>query len=112
MFLQSGSFFRKGVDDEEDFEFWDRVTVFVISVHRARRRHTDARIVMTCGLGEENLTNNRQLAQALARQGHDVSLAEVPGRHNWRSWRAAFDPALLTLLQGSDHPTERGEAHG
>ena len=34
LFLQSGSFFRKRVDDEEDFEFWDRVTAFVTSVRR------------------------------------------------------------------------------
>ena len=29
------------------------------------------------------------------------------------NWEAAFDPALLTLLQGSDHSIERpGGAHG
>jgi enterochelin esterase family protein len=111
--LQSGSFFRKGVDDEEDFEYWQRVTAFVTSVRRARRRHTNALIAMTCGRDEENLTNNRQMAQTLARQGHDVSLAEVPGRHDWPSWQAAFDPHLLTLLQGSDHVDDRaGGAHG
>jgi enterochelin esterase family protein len=104
LFLQSGSFFRKRVDDEEDFEFWDRVTAYVSSVRRARRRHTDARIVMTCGLSEGNLANNRQMAQTLAASGHDVTFHELPGRHDWRSWQAAFDPFLLTLLQGSDEP--------
>lgn len=112
LFLQSGSFFRRRVDDEEDFEFWDRVTAFVTSVRRARRRRTDARIVLTCGTGEGNLTNNRQMAEKLAASGHDATLHELPGRHDWRYWAAALDPFLLTLLQGSDHRTRRaGEAH-
>ena len=113
LFLQSGSFFRKRVDDEEDFEFWDRVTAFVTSVRRARRRRTSARIVMTCNTDEGNLANNRQMAEVLARTGHDVAFHELPGRHDWRDWAAAFDPFLLTLLQGSGHPKPRpGEAHG
>ena len=98
LFLQSGSFFRKRVDDEEEFEFWDRVTTFVTNVRRVRRRRTDAHIVMTCGTAEGNLTNNRQMAQTLAASGHDVSFTELPGRHDWRSWEAAFDPYLLDLL--------------
>lgn len=98
LFLQSGSFFRKRVDDEEDFEFWDRVTAFVSSVRRVRRRRTDARIVMTCGTGEGNLTNNRQMSQTLRRSGHDVALAELPGGHDWPSWHSAFDPHLFDAL--------------
>ena len=104
LFLQSGSFFRKRVDDEEDFEFWDRVTAFVTSVRRARKRRTDARIVMTCNVGEGNLANNRQMCQTLAATGHDVTFHELPGRHDWRYWQAGFDPFLLTLLQGSGAP--------
>ena len=113
LFLQSGSFFRRQVDDEEDFEFWHRVTAFVSSVRRARRRRTDARIVLTCGTDEGNLTNNRQMAERLAATGHDATLHELPGRHDWRFWANAFDPFLLTLLQGSEDPNRRaGEAHG
>jgi enterochelin esterase-like enzyme len=104
LFLQSGSFFRKRLDDEEDFEFWDRVTAFVAGVRRARKRRTDARIVMTCNAGEGNLANNRQMAQTLAAIGHDVTFHELPGRHDWRYWEAGFDPFLLTLLQGSGSP--------
>ena len=114
LFLQSGSFFRKGLDDEEDFEYWERVTAFVASVRRKHRRRTEARIVVTCGGDEGNLSNNRELAAALTRQGCDVTFAEIPGgRHDWPSWQVAFDPLLLTLLQGSDHRNDRaGEAHG
>jgi enterochelin esterase family protein len=104
LFLQSGSFFRKRLDGEEAFEHWGRVTAFVASVGRARRRRTDARIVLTCGTEEGNLANNRLMARTLERTGHDVTLAEVPGRHDWRCWQAAFDPFLLTLLQGSGSP--------
>src|SRR6476660_7120528 len=98
LFLQSGSFFRKRVDDEEDFEYWHRVTKFVTDVRRVRRRRTDAHVVMTCGTEEGNLANNRQMAQSLAESGHDVILAEVPGRHDWRSWQAAFSPYLFDAL--------------
>lgn len=98
LFLQSGSFFRGRLDDEEDFEYWDRVTTFVTTVRRARRRRTDARLVMTCGTAEGNLANNRQMAQTLAGSGHDVSLAEVQGGHDWRSWQAAFSPHLFDSL--------------
>jgi enterochelin esterase family protein len=98
LFLQSGSFFRKRVDDEEDFEFWTRVTTFVTNVRRVRRRRTSARIVLTCGTDEGNLANNRQMAQSLAASGHDVIFTELPGRHDWPSWESAFDPQLLDLL--------------
>ena len=112
LFLQSGSFFRKRLDDEEDFAFWERVTAFVTSVRRTRRRRTDAPIVLTCGTEEGNLANNRRMAQTLAASGHDVTLHELPGRHDWRFWERGFDPFLLTLLQGSEHRTRRaGEAH-
>lgn len=98
LFLQSGSFFRKRVDDEEDFEYWHRVTRFVTDVRRVRRRRTDAHVVMTCGTEEGNLANNRQMAQALTRSGHDVVLTEAPGGHDWRSWQAAFFPHLFDAL--------------
>jgi enterochelin esterase-like enzyme len=111
LFLQSGSFFRKRLDDEEDFEYWDRVTGFVTSVNRARRRRTDACIVLTCGDAEGNLANNRLMNRVLARTGHDVAFHEVPGRHDWPSWQAALDPFLLTVLQGSGPPDpSRGRA--
>lgn len=98
LFLQSGSFFRKRIDGEESFEHWDRVTTFVSQVSRARRRRSHARIVLTCGSAEGNLRNNQLMARTLERQGHDVDLDVVPGRHDWPSWHRAFDPHLLDLL--------------
>ncbi|MEO7753730.1 MAG: alpha/beta hydrolase-fold protein [Terracoccus sp.] len=98
LFLQSGSYFRKRVDDEESFEHWDRVTDFVSSVRRARRARTDAQIVITCGDAEGNLTNNRQMAQTLDRLGHETHFAQLRGGHDWRSWQSGFDPHLLQVL--------------
>jgi len=46
----------------------------------------------------ENLKNNRLLASALAAQGYDVHLAEVPDLHNYTAWRDALDPDLTRLL--------------
>lgn len=110
LLLQSGSFFRRGLDDEESYEHWARITDFVSSVRRARKQRGDARVAMTCGADEENLTNNRQLARALARQGQTVDLTVVPGRHDWPQWRAAVRLALPTLVCYPIEPDTRREA--
>ncbi len=55
--------------------------------------------VLTCGLAEENLANNRQMAATLAAQGYAARLVEVPDAHNYVGWRDAFDPALADLLR-------------
>ena len=109
LFLQSGSFFRKRIDGEESFVHWERVTGFVSQVGRARRRRTDARIVLTCGASEGNLANNRLMAHTLERQGHDVHLAVVPGRHDWPSWQRAFHPHLLDLIAAAVHTSAHPE---
>ena len=58
-------------------------------------------VTMTCGLAEENLANNRQMATKLARQGYRAQLVEVPDAHNYVGWRDAFDPALTALLRNA-----------
>lgn len=104
LLLQSGSFFRRGLDDEESYEHWQRIIDFVASVRRARKQRGDAVVAMTCGADEENLANNRQLAHALDRQGQAVDLTVVPGRHDWPQWRAALRLALPTLVDRSIAP--------
>ena len=54
---------------------------------------------MTCGTAEENLSNNRAMADALDQQGYELNLHEHPDAHNWVSWRDTFDPHLVKLLQ-------------
>ena len=47
---------------------------------------------MSCGALEENAANNRDMAAALRRAGHDVTLREVPDLHNYTAWRDAPRP--------------------
>ena len=56
---------------------------------------------MTCGSDEENVYNNRLMANALAAQGYDARLVEVRDLHNYTCWRDALDPHLTRLLRGS-----------
>jgi hypothetical protein len=55
-------------------------------------------VTLTCGVVEENLANNQQMAAALLAQGYTSRLAVRPDAHNYVGWRDAFDPALLDLL--------------
>jgi len=97
LFLQSGSFFRPDTDGQEkSFAGFAAVTDFVASLDTVTGPLL--RIGMTCGLGEENLTNNRLMAQTLTRLGHEVSFAEVPDAHTYTGWRDALDPHLVELL--------------
>ena len=40
------------------------------------------------------------MASALAAQGYDAHLDEVPDLHNYTGWRDALDPHLTQLLAG------------
>ena len=55
-------------------------------------------VTMTCGTIEENLPNNRSMAQVLATAGYPAALHEVPDAHNYTAWRDAFHPYLTRLL--------------
>ena len=58
-------------------------------------------VAMTCGAAEENIHNNRVMAQALAAQGYDAAARGAPTLHNYTAWRDAFDPHLTGLLRAS-----------
>jgi enterochelin esterase family protein len=97
LFLQSGSFFMPRHDSQESgFPRYRRI------VRTARELRRDAgvpeRVTMTCGVAEENLANNREMARALAAQEFDVELHVVPDMHNYTSWRDALHPHLTHLL--------------
>jgi enterochelin esterase family protein len=98
LFLQSGSFFRGATDRQErGFPRFDRISRFVGKVLRGEGAHPIP-VTLTCGLGEENLANNRAVARALAANGYDARLAEVRDAHTWAGWRDAWDPWLADLL--------------
>jgi enterochelin esterase-like enzyme len=99
LFLQSGSFFQPRFDRQESgFRRYLRIVRFT---GRVLRDPSGPAIpaALTCGTVEENLANNRDMAQTLRSQGYPAQFAEVPDGHNWIGWRDALDPHLTTLLQ-------------
>jgi enterochelin esterase family protein len=98
LFLQSGSFFRPDTDPQERrFPRYARVSRFVGQVLRGQGSEPIP-VTISCGLGEENLANNRVVAEALSEQGYDVRVAEFRDAHTWVGWRDAWDPWLPDLL--------------
>ena len=99
LFLQSASFFVPRFDRHESrFPRYARIVRFVRRVLRTEAFDEPVPVAMTCGAEEENVYNNRLMASALAAQGYDVHLAEVPDLHNYTAWRDALDPDLTRLL--------------
>jgi len=107
LFLQSGSFYCPRFDDHErQFPYYPRVVRFVAGVLPRAARHGAAHrgdrlvpITLTCGAIEENVDNNRLMAQALRARGYPVTWHELPDMHNYTAWRDAFDPHLTRLLR-------------
>jgi enterochelin esterase family protein len=97
LFLQSGSFFVTRYDAHEHGHPRFRR---IIRVTRELRRDAGIPepVVMTCGVAEENLANNRLMARSLAAQEFEVELHEVPDMHNYTGWRDALHPHLTRLL--------------
>jgi enterochelin esterase-like enzyme len=102
LFLQSGSFFSRRLDKQESgFARYPRITRFVNDTRRGTLAAEPVPVTFTCGLLEENLANNRQMAGVLAGQRYPAELVEVPDVHNYTAWRDAFDPHLTDLLTRS-----------
>jgi len=101
LFLQSGSFFMPRFDRHESgFPRYRRIVRFVRGVLRAGAHPEPVAVSMTCGIEEENASNNRVMSAALQAQGFDATLAEVADLHNYTGWRDALDPHLTRLLAG------------
>jgi len=99
LFLQSGSFFWPGFDARERrFPYYRRIVSFVTSVHDGGLPPSPVPAVLTCGVIEENLENNRLMVKTLRGRNYPATLHEVPDMHNYTAWRDAFDPYLTELL--------------
>jgi enterochelin esterase-like enzyme len=99
LLLQSGAFFRHRFDSHESgLPRYARVTRFVSRVGGGRSDVRPIPITASCGTGEENLANNRWLAEKLADQGWPIALVEHPDAHNWISWRDVLYPHLAELI--------------
>ena len=100
VFSQSGSFFQARHDGQEShYKYFGRISRRVQEVIDTRETDRPLRIGMTCGALEENAANNRDMAAALRRAGHDVTHAEVADLHNYTAWRDALDPHLTQVLR-------------
>ncbi len=100
MFLQSGSFFSPWLDEQERrFAYYRRITRFVASAHARSLPPRPVPVVLTCGVIEENIENNRLMLQTLQSREYPATLYEVPDMHNYTAWRDAFDPQLTGLLR-------------
>ena len=100
LYLQSSSFFHRVLDDQEsDFERFNRITAFVDGVLRAGAAPDPVPVVMSCGLIEENVDNNRLMTRALQAQGYDTRLVENRDVHTYTGWRDTFDPNLVDLVR-------------
>jgi len=100
LFLQSSSFFMPRYDaHERGFSRYTRITRFVRDTLRGGEYAIPVPVTITVGRAEENAENNREMARALAAQGYEVTLEEVPDLHNYVGWRDAFDPHLTELLK-------------
>jgi enterochelin esterase-like enzyme len=96
LFLQSGSFFMPRHDAHESrFPHYHRVVGFVSETHRVGYR-SPVPATLTCGAAEENIHNNRAMAETL-----QAPLHELTDTHNYTAWRDAFDPHLTRLLAGA-----------
>jgi enterochelin esterase-like enzyme len=93
LFLQSGSFFMPRFDAHESaFPHYHRIVGFVSETLRKEYR-APVPTTLTCGAAEENIHNNRVVAESLR-----APLHELTDTHNYTAWRDAFDPHLTRLL--------------
>ncbi|WP_250037289.1 alpha/beta hydrolase [Paractinoplanes maris] len=99
LFLQSGSFFQPRFDRQESG--FGRYLAIVRWTGRVLRSPSGpgVPVTMTCGRLEENLANNRSMAEALRAQGYPLTFAQIEGGHDWPAWRDALDPHLTSLLR-------------
>ena len=100
LYLQSSSFFHRVLDEQESgFARFNRITSFVDGVLRAGPAEDPVPVVMSCGLIEENVENNRLMTRALQAQGYDTRLVENRDVHTYTGWRDTFDPNLVDLVR-------------
>jgi len=107
LLLQSGSFAGAGVGCRPRPEqLWRPVRQFVGDYLRDPQAVAD-RVVVTCGVFESLICENRAMVPVLEGTGMDVRFIEQLDGHNWVSWRDTLGLALPWLLEQSD----RGPVH-
>ncbi len=99
LMCQSGSFFLPQYDAQERrFPYYEAVLKAVSRLQADPSPLVDMPITITVGLGEENLENNRAMAEMLRANAGRVELVEGRDGHNFTAWRDLWDPALEGLI--------------
>ena len=110
---QSGSFFTSRTDRQERrFASFDRIAAYVEALLAVPPASSPLVVGMTCGVLEENVANNRAMADALTRSGHDVTYREVPDLHSYTAWRDGLDPLLAEVLSAVWGPASSSDLPG
>ncbi len=108
--LQSGSFFTRALDGQEShFAHFEQICRAVEHITAGPEPSSvgaprPVPVLITCGSIEENLANNREMATALRRQDHPVTLRVVPDAHTMIGWRDAWFPAVDELIAAVGRP--------
>lgn len=98
--LQSGSFAFADIGDRNHRgPLFDPIVAFVNSF-RARPVAVAERVVVTCGIYESLIYENRSLVPVLQATGMDVRYVEAPDGHNWENWRDRLRDGLSWLFPG------------
>jgi enterochelin esterase family protein len=97
--LQSGSFFGPELDHvEAGFSGFRRITQWVAYVRdTARTGPPPLPVAIGCGTGEENLANNRLMAEALQARSFPLTWHPFRDGHNWTGWRDNLAAVLCAL---------------
>jgi enterochelin esterase-like enzyme len=99
LLCQSGSFFLQRFDAHEvRFSGYPRVVEVTTALHADPSPLAAVAMRLTAGLGEENLDNNRALADRLAALGVDAEIAIGRDGHSYTAWRDLLAPTLPRLL--------------
>ena len=106
LFLQSGSYFQPGLDDQErSFSEFQRIARSVGGVLASAGSRRPVPTVLTCGGIEENLGNNRAMLRALTCTG-------VSGRTPRGARRAQLHRLARRLRPVPDPPTAPSHGNG
>jgi enterochelin esterase-like enzyme len=109
LMFQSGSFFLPRFDAHEvRFSGYQAVVAATAGLHADPSPLAGTVVRLTAGLGEENLDNNRALADRLAGLDVDAELAVGRDGHSYTAWRDLLDPALPRLLARCWHGVTTG----
>lgn len=96
--LQSGTFLTPDLDPQETGYGPFAQVCRAVKDYASQAPMRTVPTLMTCGAIEENLANNRQMAEALARQGYPVRWVVNPDGHTVIGWRDVWAPHLDALV--------------